>query len=113
MTKYRTQEVDKRNKNLIHTIEFMFKNVKSGNIIYIAFSKKTFYALIFTLGTSIIANIILAYLIVNLLINSVLIKSVDIFIYIVVLVLLIVATFSGLWLVFKGIDIVTDNVDFG
>ena len=85
----------------------MLKNIKSGDNIYIVFSKKSFRVLVFTLGMAIIANIIIGYLIINSLSFA---KGVDIFIYIVMLILSIITVFSGLWLVFKGIDIATEDI---
>ena len=101
---------DNKNKtDLIHTIELMLRNIKSGEHIYIYFSKKTFYMLIFTLAMSMISSSILIYLI--LLRSSILIGGIGIgtFISIVLLALCVITVISGLWLVFKGIDIVTDG----
>lgn len=113
MAKHKMQGVTaKRNRlDLAHTIELMFRNVKSGDKIYIAFSKKTFRFLVYTLGMSIIANIIIVYLIVNY--SPILIGGIYTLIYIALLILFVMAILSGLWLVFKGIDIVTESDDFG
>lgn len=86
----------------------MFKNIKSGNLIYIVFSKRSFHILIFTLSMSIIANIIIAYLIVN---SLPLTMGIGALTNIVMLILSFTTIISGLWLVFKGIDIVTDDAD--
>lgn len=86
----------------------MFKNIKSGNLIYIVFSKRSFHILIFTLSMSIIANIIIAYLIVN---SLPLTMGIGALTNIVMLILSFTTIISGLWLVFKGIDIVTDDTD--
>lgn len=90
-------------------METIFKNIKSGDMIYIAFSKKSFYALLFTIGMAIIANIILSYILVSYPIWT---RGSDMFMYLILLVLCVVTIFSGLWLIFKGIDIVTDDEDF-
>ena len=78
-------------------------------MIYIAFSKKSFYALLFTIGMAIIANIILAYLLAK---YPIWIGGSEVFLYIALFILAVAAIFSGLWLIFKGIDIVTDDEDF-
>lgn len=93
---------------LARAIELMFRNVKSGNTIYISFSKKTFHFLIFTLAMAIIANIILAYIILK---SPIFVGGIYTIIYTVLLILSIATIFSGTWLVFKGIDIITDDQD--
>lgn len=93
---------------LAKSIELMFRNVKSGNTIYISFSKKTFHFLIFTLAMAIIANIIIAYLILK---SPIFVGGIYTIIYTIVLILSVTTIFSGTWLVFKGIDIITDNED--
>jgi hypothetical protein len=90
-------------------MEKAIKNIKSGDMIYIAFSKKSFYALLFTIGMAIIANVILAYL---LAIYPIWTWGIYMFMYIILFILSVVTIFSGLWLIFKGIDIVTDDEDF-
>lgn len=93
---------------LASAIETMLRNVKSGNIIHVTFSKKTFRLLIFTLAMAIIANIILAYLILK---SPIFVGGIYTIIYIIILILSIATIFSGVWLVFKGIDIITDDKD--
>ena len=99
-----TKKLNERSFN--RALSSMLKNIKSGNLIYIVFSKNSFRMLVFTLAMSIIANLILVYL----LINSLIMGGIGV-IYTVMLVLSIIAIISGLWLVFKGIDIVTDDID--
>lgn len=94
-------------KSFSKALSSMLKNIKSGELIYIVFSKKSFRILVFTLAMSIIANLTLVYLLVN----SLILGGLDV-IYIILLVLFVVAIISGLWLVFKGIDIVTDDIEF-
>ena len=93
---------------LASAIEMMLRNVKSGNIIHVTFSKKTFHLLIFTLAMAIMANVILAYLILK---SPIFVGGIYTIIYAVLLILSIATKFSGMWLVFKGIDIITDDQD--
>jgi hypothetical protein len=93
--------------DITRTIELMLKNIKIEGNIYIVFSKKSFRVLVFTLGMSIIANIIIIILIIHSLSFT---MNIDTFIYIVMLILSIITVLSGLWLVFKGIDIVTEDI---
>lgn len=110
MAKHNTQKTYRVNSiGFARMMEKAIKNIKSGNMIYIAFSKKSFYALLFTIGMAIIANIILAYLLV---IYPIWTGGLDMFMYIALLLLCVVTILSGLWLIFKGIDIVTDDEDF-
>lgn len=100
------------NVGLSRMIEAMFKNIKSGDTLYISFSKKSFRILVFTMSMGVIANIILVYIIIKLFASYPILRGQDVFTYAIILILSIVAVLSGLWLVFKGIDIVTDNEDF-
>lgn len=110
MAKHKAQKNYRVNSvGFARMMEKAIKNIKSGNMIYIAFSKKSFYALLFTIGMAIIANIILVYLLANYPIWT---GGLDMFLYIALLILCIITIFSGLWLIFKGIDIVTDDEDF-
>lgn len=110
MAKHKPQKAYKVNSvGFARMMEKAIKNIKSGNMIYIAFSKKSFYALLFTIGMAIIANVILAYL---LAIYPIWTGGLDMFMYIALFILSVVTIFSGLWLIFKGIDIVTDDEDF-
>ncbi len=87
-------------------ISLMFKDISGGKSVYLVFSKKSFYILIFTMAMSIIANFVL----VDLLISAP-IKIERIFpIFIIQIVLSVCAIISGLWLFLKGINIVTDDI---
>jgi cellulose synthase/poly-beta-1,6-N-acetylglucosamine synthase-like glycosyltransferase len=110
MAKHKPQKAYKVNSvGFARMMEKAIKNIKSGDMIYIAFSKKSFYALLFTIGMAIIANVILAYL---LAIYPIWTWGIYMFMYIILFILSVVTIFSGLWLIFKGIDIVTDDEDF-
>lgn len=107
MAKHKTQKAYRMDSvGFAHMMETALKNIKSGNMIYIAFSKKSFYALLFTIGMAIIANIILAYILAK---YPIWIGGPEVFMYIVLFLLSVITVFSGLWLIFKGIDIVTDE----
>lgn len=109
MAKHRTQKTYNINSvGFAHMMEKAIRNIKSGNMIYIAFSKKSFYALLFTIGMAIIANIILAYILIK---YPIWIGGPETIIYIVLSILAVATVLSGLWLIFKGIDIVTDDED--
>lgn len=93
---------DKTNElTIANAVRFMFKNMKSGKTLYLAFSKRTFHILIFVMAMDIIANIAL----INLLISNPLIDP----IYIIQFTLSFAAIVSGIWLFFKGINIATDK----
>lgn len=107
VVKYKARGVTTGKVDITRTIELMLKNVQSEGNIYIVFSKTSFRALVFTLGMAIIANIIMVILIIH---SISFIIDVNTFIYIVMLILSVTTVFSGLWLVFKGIDIVTEDI---
>lgn len=110
MAKHKAQKNYRVNSvGFARMMEKAIKNIKSGNMIYIAFSKKSFYALLFTISMAIITSIILAYL---LAIYPIWTLSLSTIMYITLFLLCIVTILSGLWLIFKGIDIVTDDEDF-
>lgn len=87
-------------------IRLMFSNMKSGKTIYLAFTKRSFHLLIFTMAMSVIANIVL----VDFLINApILVQRTDTPIFVVQLILSTSAIITGLWLFLKGVNIVTDK----
>lgn len=109
MTSKNTSKTKKLNGvTLTKAIELMSRNIKSGNTIYIAFPKKTFQLLIFTLTMSIVANAIIAYLIIEF---QTFVSGIYTFVYIILFILSITTVLSGLYIVFKGIDIITDETD--
>lgn len=99
-------------RTFARTLSVMFRNIKSGSNIYIVFSKKSFHILIFTLAMSIIANTVLIYLMLNYpaITGGIFTGGIrSIIIFACQLILSVAAVISGIWLVFKGIDIVTDD----
>ena len=105
--KMETRKVNKVNEvTLAKAMGQMFKDMKSGNTIYLAFSKKSFYILVFVMAMSVIANVAL----VNLLINApTLVQKTDTVTFIVQLTLSASAIVAGFWLFLKGVNIVTDK----
>lgn len=91
---------------LAKTFKIMFKDMKSGRTIYLAFSRMNFYVLIYIIAMSVIANIVLVDLLIQA--PTVVARS-DTFVYIVQLSLSVAAIVSALWLFFKGINIITDK----
>ena len=90
----------------VNSMRMLFSNIESGKMMYLAFSKKSFYLLIFTMAMSVIANIVL----INLLVNApVTVGKTDSLTYIVQFVLSTSAVVCGFWLFLKGINIVTDK----
>ena len=102
-----TKKVNKVNEiTLAKAMGQMFKDMKSGNTIYLAFSRNSYYVLIFVMAMSVIANIAL----VNLLMNApTLVERTDTTIFIVQLTLSASAIVAGFWLFLKGVNIVTDK----
>ena len=87
-------------------IRLMFGNIKSGKTIYLAFTKRGFHALVFVMGMSVIANVVL----VDLLISApTLVQRTSMPVFIVQLILSVSAIIAGLWLFLKGVNIVTDK----
>lgn len=91
---------------LANAINFMFKNMKSGDIMYLAFSRKHFYALVFVMGMSVIANAVLISLLVG---APTMVERADTPVFITQLALSLSAIVSGFWLFLQGITIVTDR----
>lgn len=92
--------------NLASALKTMFKNIKSGKTVYLAFSKRSFHILIFTLAMGVIANLVL----VDLLLRApTVVERPDKFIYAAQLALSITAIGSALWLFLRGVNIVTER----
>lgn len=91
---------------LANAMRFMFKNMKSGDIIYLAFSRKHFYALVFVMAMSVIANAVLVSLLVG---APTVVQRADTPIFITQFVLSLSAIVAGFWLFLQGITIVTDR----
>ncbi len=93
-------------RTFITAITSMFKNIKSGKNLYLAFTRRGFYILIFVMATSIIANLVL----VDLLISApVLVQRSETPIFVAQLILSISAIIAGSWLFLKGVNIVTEK----
>jgi hypothetical protein len=87
-------------------IKLMFKNIKSGKTLYLAFTKRGFHTLVFAVGMSVVANVVL----VDLLISApTLVQRASLPVFVVQLILSVSAIISGLWLFLKGVNIVTDK----
>lgn len=92
--------------NLANALKTMFKNIKSGETVYLAFSKRSFHILIFTLAMGVIANIVL----VDLLLSApTIVERPNNFVYAAQLALSITAIVSALWLFFRGVNIATEK----
>jgi len=107
VVKMETKKVNKVSEiTFAKAVGQMFKDMKNGNTIYLAFSRKSYYVLVFVMAMSVIANIAL----VNLLVNApTLVQRTDTPTFIVQLTLSASAIVSGLWLFLKGVNIVTDK----
>jgi hypothetical protein len=87
-------------------IKLMFKNIKSDKILYLAFTKRGFHTLVFVMGMSVIANVVL----VDLLISApILVQRASLPVFVVQFILSVSAIIAGLWLFLKGVNIVTDK----
>jgi lysylphosphatidylglycerol synthetase-like protein (DUF2156 family) len=91
---------------LANAMRFMFKNMKSGDTIYLAFSRRNFYVLIFVMGMSVIANAVLVDLLVS---APTIVQKADTPISVAQLILSLLAIVAGFWLFLKGILIVTER----
>ena len=91
---------------LVNAIRLMFKNMKSGNNVYLAFSNKSFHVLIFVMAMSVIANIVLVDLLMR---APTLVQSTDTLVSMTQFILSLSAIVAGLWLFFKGVNIITDK----
>lgn len=91
--------------NLAYAMKLMLNKLGDRNTIYLAFSRRNFYILIFVLALGTIANIVL----VDLLLQApIMVERANIFIYLIQFALSATSIFAGLWLFFKGISIVVD-----
>lgn len=91
---------------LVKSLKLMFKDMKSGKTIYLAFSKKSFHILVFVMGMSIVANIALISLLIN---APTIVERTNPSMYIAQLILSGSAILGGLWLFLKGVNIITDK----
>lgn len=90
---------------LVNAMKMMFKNIKSGDTIYLAFSRKSFYILIFVLTIGTAANIALIDILLHgsgygMVSNTSIVYT--------QLILSVIAIVSGIWLFFKGINVAVD-----
>ena len=93
-------------ETLAGAFKTMFKNMKSGKTIYLAFSKRNFHILVFVLGMNIVANSVL----IDLLINApTMVQRMDMPFFITQFSLSSAAVVSGFWLFLRGINIITDK----
>lgn len=84
----------------------MLKEMKSGNTVYLAFSKRSFHILVFVIAMSIIANIVL----IDLLIRApTIVEKMNTPIFVIQFLLSTTAIVSGLWLFIRGVNIITDK----
>jgi hypothetical protein len=91
--------------SLAYAIKLMFNKLGDRNTIYLAFSRRNFYILIFVLAVGTIANIVL----IDLLLQApIMVERANVFIHSTQLALSSVSIIAGLWLFFKGISIVVD-----
>lgn len=104
------KETKKENKidgtTLAKAIRLMFKNMKSGKTVYLAFSKKGFHFLIFALTIGTAANITLMYILLQ---GTGFITRANPIIVTFQLILSLISVIAGIWLFFKGINIVVDK----
>lgn len=91
---------------LANAVRFMFENMKSGDIIYLAFSKKHFYMLVFVMGMSVIANAVLVSLLVG---APTIVQRADMPVFVTQFILSSSAIIAGFWLFLQGVDIVTNK----
>lgn len=87
-------------------LKLMFKEMKSGRTIYLAFPKRNFHILVFVIAMGIIANIVL----VDLLIRApTVVERVNTPIFVIQFLLSAAAIISGFWLFLRGVNIITDR----
>lgn len=92
--------------NLINALGSMFKDMRSGKTVYLAFSRNGFYILIFVMAMSVIANVVLVDLLMN---APVMVQKTDELVFTTQFLLSAVAIIAGLWLFIKGVNMVTDK----
>lgn len=84
----------------------MFRNMKSGKTVYLAFSKRSFHILVFVMGMSVIANVVLLDLLMR---APAMVQRTETPIFVIQFILSASAIISGFWLFLKGVNIVTDK----
>lgn len=106
-TKKETKKENKiDNTTLFKAMRTMFKNIKSGKTVYLAFSKNGFHLLIFALVIGTAANIALMYILLQ---GSGFIIKANSIIVTFQFILSGISIIAGIWLFFKGINIVVDK----
>lgn len=92
--------------SLARAMKTMFKLLENKDEIYLAFSKTNFKILIYTLAVGTIANIALIDILRR---TPTLIAETNIVLYAFQLIISGTGVITGLWLFFKGINIVTER----
>lgn len=104
------KEIKKENRidntTLFRAIKMMFKNIKSGKTVYLAFSKRSFHLLIFALVIGTATNIALIDILLH---GTGFITRANPIIVTFQLILSGISIIAGIWLFFKGINIVVDK----
>ncbi len=85
--------------SLAYSMRLMLEKLGDRNTIYLAFTRRNFYLLIFVLAIGTIANIVLVDLLLQAPVYS---------IQLIQLALSATSIIAGLWLFLKGINIVVD-----
>ncbi len=91
---------------LTKAVRLMFKNMKSGDTIYLAFSRRNFHMLVFVMAMSVIANAVLVDLLVD---APTMVQRTSTPIFAIQLILSATAIVAGFWLFLKGVNIVTEK----
>jgi hypothetical protein len=92
--------------NFADAMKFMFKNMNSGDTMYLAFSRRHFYMLVFVMGMSVIANSVLISLLVG---APTIVQRTDTLTFVTQFVLSLSAVVAGGWLFLQGVNIVTNK----
>jgi hypothetical protein len=92
--------------NFANAMKFMFKNMNSGDTMYLAFSRRHFYVLVFVMGMSVIANAVLVSLLVG---APTIVQRTDTLTFVTQFILSSSAIVAGFWLFLQGVNIVTNN----
>jgi hypothetical protein len=99
-TKYKNKQLDQI--SVAKAIKVMFKDMESGKITYLAFSKKSFYLFIYVLTIGTAANIALIDI---LTLGTGFIERANTMVAIIQVILSGISIISGIWLFFKGINV--------
>lgn len=91
--------------NVIKAMTMMFKDIKSGRTVYLAFSKRGFHLLIFALAIGTAANIALMDILLQ---GTGFITKAHPVIVVLQLILSGTSVLAGVWLFFKGINIIVE-----